>query len=122
RPSSPRSCAHAPSNSTSLEALDRLPSLSLRRCRKNRLRAPSGVHRGNRKQESPPGACASTRKASLIGAEQNHLCPVSRHASPSRTARVVLARTSAHPGVAVLPIPLSADVLHDAEDGRGGGT
>jgi hypothetical protein len=33
RPSSPTSRAQAPSNSTSLEALERLPSLSFNRCR-----------------------------------------------------------------------------------------
>ena len=42
------------------------------------LRDPSGRHRGMRKQLSPPGAWASTKKASDIGAEQNHLWPVSR--------------------------------------------
>src|SRR5436305_3925374 len=101
-PSSPTSQAEAESNSISLEALERLPSLSLRRCRKKRLRAPSAVQRGKRKQERPRGACASTRNASLIGAEQNHLCPVRRHASPSGTARVVLARTSEPPCFSVI--------------------
>ena len=40
--------------------------------------APSGRKRGIRKQESPPGACASTRKASHMGADMNHLWPVMR--------------------------------------------
>ena len=78
RPSSPTSQATASSYSTSAEALDRLPSLSLSRCRCMPLRVPSGRTRGSRKQDSPPGACASTRNTSLIGAEVNHLCPVSR--------------------------------------------
>ena len=42
RPSSPSMRAQAPSNSTSLEALERFPSLSFRRWRWNRLRVPSG--------------------------------------------------------------------------------
>ena len=71
RPSSPTICAQAPRNSTSLEALERLPSLSLRRWMWKRLRSPSGVKRGIRKQEMPPSVCARTRKASHIGAEQN---------------------------------------------------
>ena len=77
RPSSPTSQAVAPSYSTSLEALAWLPSLSLSRCMNIRLRLPSGSTRGSMKQLSPPGACASTRKMSLIAAEVNHLCPVS---------------------------------------------
>ncbi|CAM5264862.1 hypothetical protein SGRI78S_07348 [Streptomyces griseus subsp. griseus] len=78
RPSSPTRWAQVPSNSTSAEALDRLPSLSFSRWIANTLRVPSGSTRGTRKQLSPPAACASTRKPSDIGAEQNHLCPVSR--------------------------------------------
>ena len=37
-----------------------------------------GAKRGMRKQLSPSSACASTRKASHIGADMNHLCPVMR--------------------------------------------
>ena len=40
------------------------------------LREPSGSTRGRKKHESPAGACASTRKASHIGADMNHLWPV----------------------------------------------
>ena len=119
RPSSPKSRAQAPSSSTSLEALERLPSLSLRRCRKKRFRAPSGVQRGKRKQERPRGACARTRNASLIGAEQNHLCPVRRHALPSCAARVVLARTSEPPCFSVIAMPISAPDFPAAGNGRG---
>src|ERR1044072_33867 len=81
-PSSPTSQAEAASNSISLEALERLPSLSLSRCRRKRLRSPSGVQRGKRKQEMPPSAWARTRKASHIGADMNHLWPVSSYSAP----------------------------------------
>ena len=73
RPSSPTIWAQAPRNSTSLLALDRLPSLSLRRWMWTRLRSPSGVKRGSRKHDSPPSAWARTRKTSHMGAEKNHL-------------------------------------------------
>ena len=53
RPGSPTSRDHVPSNSTSLEALERLPSLSLRRCRRKTLRVPSGRIRGTAKQPMP---------------------------------------------------------------------
>ena len=53
-------------------------------------------------------ACARTRKASLIGAEQNHLCPVSRYPPSAGSARVVLARTSEPPCFSVIAIPTSA--------------
>ena len=76
RPSSPTSHAVAPSYSTSLDALAWFPSLFFKRCNSIRLRLPSGSTRGRKKQLKPPGACASTRKKSHIGAEVNHLCPV----------------------------------------------
>ncbi len=77
RPSSPtRQATVVPSNSTSAEALERLPSLSFSRWMRNALRVPSGRTRGSRKHVSPPGAWASTRNTSDIGAEQNHLWPV----------------------------------------------
>ena len=78
RPGSPTRQANAPSYSTSDEALDRLPSLSLSRWMRMALRVPSGSTRGSRKQVRPSGAWASTRNRSHMGAEQNHLCPVSR--------------------------------------------
>ncbi len=74
-PSGPTSQATVPSNSGSEEALDRLPSLSLRRWMRKVLRVPSGSTRGTRKQDSPPAARASTRNTSHIGADVNHLCP-----------------------------------------------
>ena len=78
RPSSPSREPHVPSSSTSDEALDRFPSLSLSRWIANGFTDPSSSIRGTTKQVSPPGACASMRNPSLIGAEQNHLWPVSR--------------------------------------------
>ena len=93
--------------------MDRLPSLSFSRCSRKTLRLPSGSTRGTRKQVSPlPGTWARTRKRSHIGAEQNHLCPVSRQLpSPASTARVVLARTSEPPCFSVIPIPASSPAL-----------
>ena len=78
RPSSPTRQASASWNSTSPEAFDQLPSLSFSLISAKALRVPSGRRRGISRQVRPPGACASTRKASHIGAEQNHLCPASR--------------------------------------------
>src|SRR3979409_407432 len=110
RPSSPIIRPHVPSNSTSLEALERLPSLSLSRWRRNTLRSPSGVKRGTAKHESPPSACASTRKRSHIGAEQNHLWPVSSYSAagpPPFTAPRVggVAATAEHPRVSGIVLP-----------------
>ena len=124
RPSSPTIRAQAPRNSTSLEAFERLPSLSLSRWMWKRLRSPSGVKRGSRKQERPPSAWARTRKASHIGAEQNHLWPVSSYSPPapppfSGTAAVVLARTSEPPCFSVIAIPHSAPAFSGAGTIRG---
>src|SRR6476620_11338862 len=82
RPSSPTSRAHAARNSTSLDAFERFPSLSLRRWMWKALRSPLGVNRGMRKHESPPSVCARTRNASHMGAEQNHLWPVISYSAP----------------------------------------
>ncbi len=78
RPSSPTGQATAWSYSTSLEALEEFPSLSLSRWISMAFRLPSGSTRGSRKQDRPCGAWASTRNRSHMGAEQNHLWPVSR--------------------------------------------
>ena len=120
RPSSPIRQAKASSNSTSEEALERLPSLSLSRCRRSALKLPSGRKRGTRKQVSPPGAWASTRKASHMGADMNHLCPVSAYSSPpSASARVVLARTSVPPCFSVIPMPrVTARLLPERDEAR----
>ena len=63
-----------------------------------------------RKQVSPPGACASTRKASDIGADMNHLWPVMTYSAPgppvpTGSAVVVAARTSVPPCFSVMPMP-----------------
>ncbi len=116
RPSSPSSHAVAPSYSTSLEALEWLPSLSFRRWIAMALRVPSGRIRGSTKQDRPwfpdrPPACplvvcASTSRMSDIGAEVNHLWPVSDHVPSDRgTAVVVLARTSEPPCFSVIDMP-----------------
>ncbi len=113
RPSSPSRCAQVPSSSSSEDAFERLPSLSLRRTTSSRFRVPSGRTRGTRKQVTPPGAWASTRNTSFIGAEVNHLCPKSSY-SPSTdvaTADVTLARTSEPPCFSVMPMPASAPAL-----------
>ncbi|KAG1166942.1 hypothetical protein G6F35_017903 [Rhizopus arrhizus] len=78
RPSSPTRHACAPQNSTSLDALAQSPSLSFSRISRNALRSPSASRRGISRQGSPPGACASTRKPSHMGAEKNHLWPTRR--------------------------------------------
>ena len=83
-----------------------LPSLSFSRWSWIGLRSPSGVQRGMRKQVSPSSSQASVRKASDMGAEQNHLCPCRRKASPSATARVVFARTSEPPCFSVIAMPM----------------
>ncbi len=119
RPSSPTSRPQAPWNSTSEEALERLPSLSLSRWRWIRLRSPSGVKRGMKKQETPPSAWARTRNASHIGAEKNHLWPVISYSAPGPPpfkgrAVVRFARTSEPPCFSVIPIPHSAPFLSGA--------
>jgi len=76
RPSSPTSQASAPSNSTSELALAWLPSLCFRRWMAMAFKLLSGRQRGRKKHDRPPVVCASTRKASHIGAERNHLWPV----------------------------------------------
>ena len=105
-PGSPTGSPIAPSNSTSDEALERLPSLSLRRWKRKPLPLPSLKILGTRKQDSPSPACASTRKASDIGADMNHLWPVMRKKPlPAFSAFVVLARTSVPPCFSVMPMP-----------------
>ena len=76
------------------------------------LRLPSGVQRGRKKQLKPFGLCARTRKASHIGADMNHLCPVKMNAPPpAGSARVVLVRRSEPPWFSVMPMPISAEVF-----------
>ncbi len=118
-PSSPTIRAQVPASSISLDAFERSPSLSFRRWMRKTFGDSSGVHRGTRKQLSPPGVWASIRNASLIGAEQNHLCPVSRYSPagppPSiAVAVVVLARTSDPPCFSVIAMPQVRPALLDA--------
>src|SRR5699024_9133577 len=118
RPSSPTSHPVVPENSTSPEAFDLLPSLFFSRWIANGFRSPPGRTRGTRKQLNPPGACASTRNASDIGAEQNHLWPVSIHVpSPAGDAAVVFARTSEPPCFSVIAIPKIAPAFPSASAG-----
>lgn len=117
RPSSPSSRPQASSNSTSLLALLRLPSLSLSRCSRTALRLPSGHQRGTKKQAGGPASPrrATTRCASAIGADRNHLWPRSRYSpplpafAPSGVAQVVLLRTSEPPCFSVMPMPIHSD-------------
>src|SRR5271165_5579633 len=110
RPGSPTIRAQAPCSSISEEALEWLPSLSFRRWMWNALRPPSGRMRGSRKQERPSSVWSSTRNMSDIGAEQNHLCPISSYSPPAPPppngcATVVLARTSEPPCFSVIAMP-----------------
>ena len=65
-------------NSTSEEALERLPILSFRRWKRRPLLEPSSSRRGTRKQPTPSRVWASMTNPSLIGADMNHLWPESR--------------------------------------------
>jgi hypothetical protein len=61
-----------------------------------------------------PGACASTKNASDIGAEQNHLWPTSAYSAdgppePTGVAVVALARTSEPPCFSVIAMPKIAE-------------
>ena len=71
----------------------------------------------------PESVCARTRKASHIGAEQNHLWPTSSYSAPgppplSGVATVVLARTSEPPCFSVIAIPQRAPLLRSAGSER----
>ena len=70
-PSSPTRRAQAPSNSISEEAFERLPSLSLSRCRRKRLSSPSG--RPPRHQEAGDaavGLAEDEERVALRGGEE----------------------------------------------------
>ena len=120
RPSSPTIHATVSSNSISDEAFDRLPSLSFKRWMRNVLAVPSSRNRGRKKHESPPGACARTRNASHMGADVNHLWPVSRYPSEVGSAVVVLVLTSDPPCFSVIPMPIKAPDFSSA--GRNDGS
>ena len=74
-PSSPMSRAYAPRNSTSEEAFDLLPDLSLRRWITIRLRLPSGSQPGTRKQETPRSVRASAMKTSRMRHREEPFMP-----------------------------------------------
>ena len=101
-------------NSTSEDALDLLPHLSLSRWISRPLRDPSGSQPVARKHDSPFSACASVRNRSLIGTEKNHLCPVSRYSAPDPVrpvagrAVVIVARRSDPPCFSVMAMPTVA--------------
>ena len=78
RPSTPTRYPTAPSYSISADAFDRFPSLSFSRCSAIAFRLPSSSTRGTAKQVRPADDWARVRNTSFIGAEVNHLCPVSR--------------------------------------------
>jgi hypothetical protein len=66
--------------------------------------------------DRPLVVCARIRKASHMGAEKNHLCPVTlkrwpQVSLPQATARVVLARTSLPPCFSVMPMPIVRPAL-----------
>ena len=111
RPSSPTIRAQAPWNSTSLEALERLPSLSFRRWMRNRVaRAVGQDPRAAGSRRGPRRSARGRGTASHIGAEQNHLWPVISYSAPgpppfSGTRVVVLARTSEPPCFSVIAMP-----------------
>jgi hypothetical protein len=72
----------------------------------------------------PPSAWARTRKASHIGADMNHLCPLNSYSAPgppplTGRASVVLARTSVPPCFSVIPIPARAPDFSTAGALRG---
>ena len=71
----------------------------------------------------PESVWARTRKASHIGAEQNHLWPTSSYSAPGRrrsaaSPTVVLARTSEPPCFSVIAIPQRAPLLRSAGSER----
>ena len=111
RPSSPIRMPCASRNSTSLLELLLLPSLSFRRWICTGFLLPSAFQRGTKKHDGPPSwVRATTRCASHIGAEKNHLWPRIAYARPrpppsSGVAAVVLARTSEPPCFSVMPMP-----------------
>src|SRR5215470_13544373 len=99
--------ARVPRYSTSDEALERLPHLSFSRWISNGLRVPSGRDLGTKKQLSPAPVFARVKNASLIGAEQNHLCPVNSYSpAPAGIAREELTRKSDPPCRSVIAMPI----------------
>ena len=75
--------------------------------------------------EAAPSVWASTRNRSDIGAEQNHLWPISSYSAPGAAAvragvaTVVLARTSEPPCFSVIAMPAIAEPFSAAGIRRG---
>ena len=85
----------------------------------NALRLPSGSERGTKKHVTPSGRRASVKKASLIGAEQNHLWPFRRKPCAPRSAIVWMARKSEPPCFSVIAMPIVAPAFSRTGIGRG---
>ena len=88
------------------------------------LRLPSRVQRGTKKHPSPAVLRASTRNASHIGADMNHLRPLMRKnrrspSPPTASARVVVVRRSEPPWFSVIAIPIIAERFVAAGRQRG---
>ena len=124
RPGSPTIRAQAPSSSISLDAFERLPSLSFRRWMWKALRVPSGRIRGSAKHDRPSGGLreheeqvAHRRRAEPLVAGERVLA--ARPAAAVRAARatVVFARTSEPPCFSVIAIPHSALALPATSSG-----
>ena len=64
----------APSNSTSHDAFERLPSLSFSRCRRTALRVPSGRTRGRKKHDRPFGRSAPAPDARRTSVPRRTTC------------------------------------------------
>mmetsp|Transcript_31964 Transcript_31964/g.92854 ORF Transcript_31964/g.92854 Transcript_31964/m.92854 type:complete len:233 (-) Transcript_31964:725-1423(-) len=104
--------------STSDDAFDRSPSLSLSRMNWSpSFLSPEGSHRGTRKHDSrssslpSPATRARVMKPSLMGALVNHLWPRRRKPPGAGVAVVVFARTSDPPCFSVMLIPTVAPIL-----------
>ena len=119
RPGSPTSQAQVSRYSISDDAFERFPHLSLRRWMRNGLRVASGRERGTKKQVTPSARRASVKKASLMGAEQNHLWPIRRKPSASRWATLCTARRSDPPCFSVIAMPMVAAAFWPTGAGRG---
>ena len=103
-PSSPISQPCVPSNSTSRGCVAAIAELVLEAHDRKRIARSVGEHARHQETRKPAAACASTKNASLIGALQNHLCPVSRYSQPAPARPAGTARVSvgAHVGAALL--------------------
>ena len=112
RPGSPTSQPVVPSNSTSLEALDRSPSLSLSRCSAEHVARAVGQHA--RDEEAGDALVELGQHQEQVAHRRGGepLVPGQRVAAVGPgTARVVLARTSEPPCFSVMPMPAISPAL-----------